>query len=155
MEEEADSGGDEDGDVEPALLRCCGEDRPKRHVPLVITAPLSSGRQHVTVHDYVSALHLWLMAQRDAILAAKDVWEDRPLPVDTKLAVNYHGPGHLMIDELDDWLMRMRGPRHIPQFYSVPPPHLRLDPPLFNPNPVQRLHVIYKVHWSERSNHRG
>lgn len=76
------------------------------------------------------------MAQRDDILVAKNVWEYRSFSADTKLAVNYHGPNHLMIDELEDWLRLMRGIRHIPQFYNAPPPHLRPDPPLFNFNPI-------------------
>lgn len=136
QEQEQESGGGgrdegDDDDDEQILLRCCGEDRPKDHVPLVVTAPPSSGRQHVTVHDYVSAVHPWLMAQRDEILAAKDVWEEGLLPADTKLAVNYHGVDHLMITELEDWLQSMRVGLLIPQFYDGPrhvPEHLNFNP---------------------------
>lgn len=133
-DEDADADDGEDGLV---LLRCCGTNRPSMHTPLVVRPPSSSGRQHITVHDYVSAVHPWLMAQWDDILSARNVWGDRPPSADTKLAVNYHGPGHLMIDELEHWLSLMRGVRHIPQVYSAPPPHLRPDPPLvWGPNPT-------------------
>lgn len=129
QEEDAD-----DGEEEQVLLRCCGEDRPKMHTPLVVMPPSSSGRQYITVHDYVSAVHPWLIAQWNDILSARNVWGDRPPSADTRLAVNYHGPEHLTINDLEHWLSLMRGARHIPQ--GPPPPLFAGLPLVWGPNPT-------------------
>lgn len=107
---DADASDDEDGLI---LLRCCGTSRPNMYTPLVVRPPSSSERQYITVHDYVSAVHPWLVAQWNDILSARNVCEGRPPSADTKLAVNYHEPGHLMINDLEHWLSLMRGVRHI------------------------------------------
>ncbi|KAK1856215.1 hypothetical protein CCHR01_01127 [Colletotrichum chrysophilum] len=66
----------------PSTLTFCGggrrsglndTNRPKKAQPLVSNA----SDTYVTVHDYLSALHLWLMGLRDDIVRADDVWEDK------------------------------------------------------------------------------
>lgn len=113
-DDDADADDDDDED-ELVLLRCCGMNRPKIHTPLVVKPPPASGRQYITVHDYLSAVHPWLIAQWDDILEARNVWEDRPPSAVTKLAVNYHAPDHLMLGDVEDWLSFMKGGRHVPQ----------------------------------------
>ncbi|KAH7251140.1 hypothetical protein BKA59DRAFT_524143 [Fusarium tricinctum] len=44
------------------LINCCGEDRPKHHEPLLVTV---SSQLYVTIHDYVTAVHPWLVVKRD------------------------------------------------------------------------------------------
>lgn len=56
--QDADEGDGEDGLV---LLRCCGTNRPNMHTPRVVRPLSSFGRQHITVHNYLSAVHPWLM----------------------------------------------------------------------------------------------
>ncbi|KAI7775117.1 LysM domain-containing protein [Diaporthe eres] len=69
--EAKEDGSWEDSSDTEFLIRCCGEDRPlrKRGQKLVVT-PAASG-YFVTVHDYVSAVHPWLMGLRSEILLAK------------------------------------------------------------------------------------
>ncbi|KAH9230475.1 hypothetical protein K456DRAFT_55552 [Colletotrichum gloeosporioides 23] len=85
------SGDDEDGEME--LLLRCDTDRPKKAQPLVINA----SDTYVTVHDYLSALHPWLMGLREDIVRADNVWEDKT-PVDyRKLVVDFILPNSLKI----------------------------------------------------------
>lgn len=62
-----------DEDVQPAP-----EDFPPEFKPLVVTASSPGG--FVTVHDFVSAVHPWLMDQRDQILRARNVEDEGYTP---------------------------------------------------------------------------
>ncbi|EQB52090.1 hypothetical protein CGLO_08313 [Colletotrichum gloeosporioides Cg-14] len=86
------SSGD-DGDGEMELLRCCDTDRPKKAQPLVINA----SDTYVTVHDYLSALHPWLMGLRDDIVRADNVCEDKAPDDYRKLVVDFILPNSLKI----------------------------------------------------------
>ncbi|RYP59998.1 hypothetical protein DL769_008315 [Monosporascus sp. CRB-8-3] len=121
-----------EAEEEPELLMCCEEVRPKEHIPLVINA---SEKPYLTVHDYVTALHPWLMGLRNDILQAKNMW-NYTVPPETKLAVNYQGLDYLMIEEEEFWISFIRGYLQIPRFVPCPPSHLLPNPPLFNSNPI-------------------
>nr|XP_036574414.1 uncharacterized protein CTRU02_15636 [Colletotrichum truncatum]KAF6780842.1 hypothetical protein CTRU02_15636 [Colletotrichum truncatum] len=73
---------------EGELLRCCGTDRPKRALPLVIEA---SNTEYITIDDYVSALHPWLMGLRKDIIQADNLLGDRKAKEYEHL-VFLHGP---------------------------------------------------------------
>ncbi|RFU75895.1 hypothetical protein TARUN_6357 [Trichoderma arundinaceum] len=92
-------------DEERELLRCCGTERPPNSEPIVVPA---SGKPYVTIHDYVTAVHPWLMNKRNDILWAMNVWDCAPLPAETKLMVNCNGPASLMIDKEETWIARTR-----------------------------------------------
>lgn len=65
----------------------------------------------LTVHEFMSAVHPWLMDLREEILAALEL--NQPLPADTKLMVNYPWPAALGIDEEENWeRMRKKHPQH-------------------------------------------
>ena len=90
------------GGSETELLRCCGTDRPREIPPLLVKA---SVKPFVTVHDYVSAVHPWLLGLRGKILwALSDINEDKPLPAETKLCVDTNWPDNLMIMEEGRWI---------------------------------------------------
>ncbi|RYP20797.1 hypothetical protein DL767_009382 [Monosporascus sp. MG133] len=133
MFEETEAEEETEADEEPELLMCCGEVRPKEHIPLVIKA---SEQPYLTVHDYVTALHPWLMGLRNDILQVKNMWDNNPLPPETKLAVNYRALAYLQIEEEEIRIVSMREFHQIPPFIPVPPLHLLPNPPLFNPNPI-------------------
>lgn len=82
-----DSEEDEEGyDGGPQhLLMCCGVKRPRgKKASLAIKASVES---FVTVHDYVSVVHPWLMSLRDDILEVMGMENGRSLPSETKLMV--------------------------------------------------------------------
>ena len=54
------------------LIDCCGEHRPADHIPLLVKA---SSQPFITVHDYVTAVHPWILSLRHEILAVTG--EDR------------------------------------------------------------------------------
>lgn len=58
-------GKDEDG--EPLLLECYSEKKPRP--PLWLVAR-ESKKAYAMVHDYLSAVHLWLLGLRGEIIAA-------------------------------------------------------------------------------------
>lgn len=91
----------EDGETDPPLLRCCGEERPRDTLALLIRA---SEKPYLTVHDYVSAVHPWLMSLKNRILGAKNVWGDLPVSRDAKLLVANAGDDDLSIQTWDEWL---------------------------------------------------
>lgn len=110
--EEVDEGDeDEDGGYEgQKLVRCCGTDRPKETPPLVVRA---SEHPYVTVHDYLTAVHPWLIGLRRDVLWASNVCEDEPLPAETKLMVNYNAFDRLNIEKESDWIPFKRGGRNL------------------------------------------
>jgi hypothetical protein len=83
------------------LIRCCDTERPKETLPLEVRA---STQPYVTVHDYVTTVHPWLLGLRQDILQAMNVWEDKPLPEDTKLMVNFNALHDLTIMEEQRWI---------------------------------------------------
>jgi hypothetical protein len=91
---------DEDEEGPPHLLRCCGEDRPRsKAVRLVVDA---SEKDFVTVHDFLSTVHPWLMSMLDDIRAAMETGRGSPLPADTTLMV-VAGCDRLMVVEEQEW----------------------------------------------------
>jgi len=98
---------------DPDLQSCCGEPRPPPPPPPLIIRP-TGDRDYLTVHDYVSAVHPWIMERRGDILAAMDVW-DGPLPPQTRLVMSYGSPDNGSIEEEERYIeskrfMRDRGP---------------------------------------------
>ncbi len=65
------------------------EDLPQRSGPLLVTA---SNGEFVSVHDYVSVVHLWLMKRREKILQARHVADPDYVPgaFEEKLLVSVH-----------------------------------------------------------------
>lgn len=99
--------GAEDGDGELELLRCCGTELPRDIPPLLVEATQGP---YVTVHDYVTAVHPWLLGLRENILwALNDIVEDKPLPAETDLAVRIYSPDRLKINKEDEWFSDVRG----------------------------------------------
>ncbi len=76
------------------LLMCCGTDRPLNKA---VTLEVRAKGEFLTVHEFVSAVHPWLMGLREDILAAAGVLERKPLPADSELMIYYPGPGRLLI----------------------------------------------------------
>ncbi|KAK3933468.1 hypothetical protein QBC46DRAFT_402156 [Diplogelasinospora grovesii] len=100
---------EEDSDKE-FLVRCCGDDRPlrKRGIKLVVT-PSAGSNSFVTVQDYVSAVHPWLMSLREDILKAKmlSIYEPYSVVASTEWMVD-EGPEH-MIMEKKRWIQEHGG----------------------------------------------
>lgn len=79
---------DEDEDEEAGhLLMCCGSERPRGKAVSVVVTAAATGEGFVTVHDYLSTVHPWLLSIRSDILGSIGVYDDDPLPEDTKLTV--------------------------------------------------------------------
>ncbi len=100
---------DEEGrNGEYHLLKCCGISRPRaKAVRLVVQPDPTSGRNFVSIHDYVSAVHPWLMSRRQDILSAKAVVSgdgDDPLPEDAKLVVECFDLDSIVITEEAEWV---------------------------------------------------
>ncbi|KAI1850159.1 hypothetical protein JX266_004538 [Neoarthrinium moseri] len=104
-EPKEDGSWEEDSDTE-FLLRCCGEDRPMRKRELKLTVTPSAGNDFVTVHDYVSVVHPWLMSLRDDILKAKQVaqFQMYPVPAAKEWMVE-QGPYHDILEK-ESWVQR-------------------------------------------------
>ncbi|KAF2472782.1 uncharacterized protein BDR25DRAFT_365958 [Lindgomyces ingoldianus] len=94
---------DSDEEGPEHLLRCCHQDRPRKtKVSLVVKA----AGEFVTVHDYVSVVHPWLMSLRENILqAAGDLEDCVLLPANTRLIVEYAyaRPDILYLYEEKEW----------------------------------------------------
>jgi hypothetical protein len=88
----------------PHLLVCCGSDRPRHKSGGVLVTASPSGPGFVTVHDYITTVHPWLMRNRDDILDAMDRFEDMPDPEDMDLVVDLVMPNGLTIKEKSEWV---------------------------------------------------
>jgi hypothetical protein len=81
------------------------EDLPPRFEPLVVTA---SGN-FVTVHDFVSAVHPWLMGLRQQILRARAVAdEEYTTGTDERLLVAADSPELVRVENEQEWLATLR-----------------------------------------------
>ncbi|KAK0103222.1 hypothetical protein ONS95_005256 [Cadophora gregata] len=80
---------------------------PEFDLPLVVTA--SNGR-YVTVHDYVTAVHPWLMEQREQILKARKVVEDDEYEAvgNERLLVQMNKPAEICAEDEDEWKEMLR-----------------------------------------------
>jgi len=119
-DEEEDEEGEGDGAAEGHLLTCCGEERPRgKAVSVMVEAAASHG--FVTVHDYVSTVHPWLMSMREDILAAIRMHEGVVCDVNgvsmpiapssgADLMVNYDAPARLMMCNKPIWIKQTRNP---------------------------------------------
>jgi hypothetical protein len=88
----------------PHLLVCCGSDRPRHKAGSVLVTPSASGQGFVTVHDYITTMHPWLMRNRDDILDAMDRFEDMPDPEHMDLVVDHVMLNYLTIKEKSEWV---------------------------------------------------
>ena len=102
--------GEEDENGTRKLLRCCGEDRPQEHIPLVVTA---ATQPFVTIHDYITTIHPWIFSLREEILVAS---LNRPED-NSKLVLNYNGLSSVAISSEEDWTSMKRA------FSSDAPPN--------------------------------
>ncbi|KAL2130728.1 hypothetical protein VTI74DRAFT_6057 [Chaetomium olivicolor] len=99
---------DETFDPNIYLLECCGQKRPWAYDNYLQVAAQG---EFLTVHEYVSAVHPWLMAMRDTLLDVLGKMDgQRKWPPETKLAVLYLGPGPLRIGHEDKWAWWHRKP---------------------------------------------
>ncbi|KAK3325051.1 hypothetical protein B0H66DRAFT_615498 [Apodospora peruviana] len=110
-----DGSWEEDSETE-FLTRCCGQDRPLRKRGQKLRVTPASGNNFVTVHDWVSAVHPWLMGLRSDIFLRKNVARRPvayPKPAEMEwmvdLAIGY-GPS-LQLEEKKEWIQRHGGPR--------------------------------------------
>lgn len=91
----------------PHLLKCCGTDRPRGKEGGVLVTASPSGPGFVTVHEYITTVHPWLMRNRGDIWKAMDRWEQMPDLEDKDLVVDLIQPECLTIEEKSDWAMRL------------------------------------------------
>ncbi|KAL5322675.1 hypothetical protein ACEPPN_010650 [Leptodophora sp. 'Broadleaf-Isolate-01'] len=87
------------------LLECCGTQRPLGKAVSVLVKASSSEHGFVTVHDYVSTIHPWLMSLHEEIRAAHPMVlliDDDPLAPGTELLVNFWEPDLLRIELKQD-----------------------------------------------------
>ncbi|KFZ06949.1 hypothetical protein V501_06908 [Pseudogymnoascus sp. VKM F-4519 (FW-2642)] len=76
----------------PCLLRCCGTDRPRGKTARLVVKPLK-GRDFVSVHDYLTTVHPWLMSFRGDILEYMGLWKGKPAEEESVLMLsNFVGP---------------------------------------------------------------
>lgn len=88
------------------LLRCCGEDRPLgKETDLVVRGTGDGG--FVTIHDFLSVVHPYLMSRRDEILEAMALDGgrpgERPFGPETELIVTWTNPGAVDIQTADEF----------------------------------------------------
>ncbi|KAL2123414.1 hypothetical protein VTJ04DRAFT_3869 [Mycothermus thermophilus] len=94
------------------LLRCCGVDRPLNKDPKLV---VEATGEFLTIHDFVSAVHPWLMGLRDDILKASSLHPQgtESWPPETKLMVGSPRPGSLSVMTEEDWRWyRKKHPLH-------------------------------------------
>ncbi|KAI1153196.1 hypothetical protein F4825DRAFT_461347 [Nemania diffusa] len=104
--------GEEDGDwgedsEKEFLLWCCGQDRPlgKKGQTLLVTP--ASGRDFVTVRDFVGAVHPWRMSMRDDLAKAKTVARREAFPGST----SSRGGEENALVEREKWIREHGPPR--------------------------------------------
>ena len=90
---------DDETDFGEFLLKCCGMERPRPNTAGLL---VQASGDFVTVHDYVSALHPWIMGKRDDILGAIGALNEEPLPAETPLMV-FPGLHSVLVTDQKEW----------------------------------------------------
>lgn len=96
---------DEKSDGEEHLLVCCGMTRPRGKKTKVV---VKATGDFVTIHDFLSVVHPYLMARRDEILVAMGEDPGRlrgPFPPETKLMVDWRSPSIVDVSDEAEWLL--------------------------------------------------
>jgi len=87
--------GDETLDPFEYTLEYCGEKRPGSYG---VELKVEAAGDFVTVHEYVSAVHLWLIDMRDKLLDVLGKMEGQPpWPPEIRLAVFYFGRAQVRV----------------------------------------------------------
>ncbi|KAH7327230.1 hypothetical protein BKA65DRAFT_510201 [Rhexocercosporidium sp. MPI-PUGE-AT-0058] len=73
---------------EMQLVKCYGESRPRVKQASFTATPARDGQGFVTIHDYLSAVHPWLVSLRGELIAALTTLYDQPLEPEVQLSVN-------------------------------------------------------------------
>ncbi|KUJ18862.1 uncharacterized protein LY89DRAFT_717382 [Mollisia scopiformis] len=110
----SEEGGWESDSDTPYLVRCCGEDRPPNETAKLVVTP-SAGNHFVTVQDYVSTVHPWLMSLREDILQAKKVVNYYPQPMPTDFMVIGMVPDNIRIEDKQYWIEGFRPGGRLPR----------------------------------------
>lgn len=122
------------GEDDQFLLGCCGEPRPIGKEFRVVVRPASG--DFVTVHDYISTVHPWLMDLKGDIESARDIFHGENGISD--LMVSLVSLGMLSIEERSHWIKW--GSRVSNQ---VPTTALAYDiRPVFGPDPQPELDIV-------------
>ena len=91
------------------LLMCCGgQKRPPGKGTDAVIAPAPTA-EFVTVHDFVSAVHPYLLARRDEIIEGMNEdpgREGKPFRPEIKLFVDWWGGGSVDIKDEADWMRK-------------------------------------------------
>lgn len=95
-----DPNSDEEGP--PHLLVCCGIKRPrkKKRISSIMVKPATL--PYITVHDYVSTVHPWLISLRDDLLKTLEVSYDQPLSLEETTMIITCFLDTLTIDDQDN-----------------------------------------------------
>ncbi|KAK4146392.1 uncharacterized protein C8A04DRAFT_25902 [Dichotomopilus funicola] len=84
-----------------------GEREPPEFRPLVVSA---SNGEFVTVHDYVTAVHPWLIGQREQVLKARNAAEDDDYEPEgnERLLLQLNRPAEISVEDEDEWKESLR-----------------------------------------------
>ncbi|OAL54649.1 hypothetical protein IQ07DRAFT_274295 [Pyrenochaeta sp. DS3sAY3a] len=92
---------DSDEEDEVHLLRCCRADRPRKKGETLL---VKASGAFLTIHDYLSVVHPWLLGRREDILGAEgNLMKNEPLPTDTKLMISHWLPDQINFETEEDW----------------------------------------------------
>ncbi|KAH7389435.1 hypothetical protein DE146DRAFT_767706 [Phaeosphaeria sp. MPI-PUGE-AT-0046c] len=92
---------DSDEEEEVHLLRCCRGDRPRKKGETLL---VKASGTFLTIHDYVSAVHPWLLERREDIFGAEgDLMKNKALAAKTKLMISYGLPDQVNFETEKDW----------------------------------------------------
>jgi len=78
------------------LVECCDTPRGRGVISTIVVKP-SPGNDFVTIHDYLSTLHPFLLASRESIVAYQNMLDMGDGTDDPKLMVDHNGLNDLMI----------------------------------------------------------
>ena len=110
-DEDFDEDFDEEDDGPQSGLQSCYKDVPRDNRATLVVRATGA---FITVHDYVSVVHPWLMNLREKILQASgDLLDNIPLPPDTRLMVQaFPSPDCVTTVEEEEWKRSLSKKEH-------------------------------------------
>jgi hypothetical protein len=83
------------------LLRCCRGDRPRNKVETLLVRATGA---FLTIHDYLTLVHPWLLGRREDVFEAEgDLMKNEPLAANTKLMISRGLPDQVSFNTEEDW----------------------------------------------------
>jgi hypothetical protein len=112
------------------LLFCCGEERPRMKNYRILVTPANLSEGFVTVHDYLSTVHPWIMSLRDELVKIARACSIGPTST-ADMMVDCNGLDNLRMSDSASWIKHKS--QNLEQLFAWDAKYASIPRPQFGP----------------------